>query len=135
MKMHVTVNKYVKKHMMYINSRSRGPNTNLHAPKRVDMSSFLGLEGPLKSGNLCELKINPHQRCGYSDSPFARKDTFLYCRVQKLVGGVDSGVQIYQNGHDSTNMHLKNQFYAGNSISGRREAFGTGPDPQNDPKT
>ena len=25
--------------------------------------------------------INPHQRCGYSDSPFAKKDTFLYCRV------------------------------------------------------
>ena len=31
--------------------------------------------------------INPHQRCGSSDSPFARKDTFLYCRVQKWVGG------------------------------------------------
>ena len=30
--------------------------------------------------------INPHQRCGYSDSPFARRDTFLYCRVQKWVG-------------------------------------------------
>ena len=30
--------------------------------------------------------INPHQRCGYSDSPCARKDTFLYCRVQKWVG-------------------------------------------------
>ena len=30
--------------------------------------------------------VNPHQRCGYSDSPFARKDTFLYCRVQKGVG-------------------------------------------------
>ena len=30
--------------------------------------------------------IQPHQRCGYSDSPFARKDTFLYCRVQKWVG-------------------------------------------------
>ena len=29
--------------------------------------------------------FNPHQRCGYSDSPFARKDTFLYCRVQKWV--------------------------------------------------
>ena len=29
--------------------------------------------------------VNPHQRCGYSDSPFARKDTFLYCRVQKWV--------------------------------------------------
>ena len=30
--------------------------------------------------------VNPHQRCGYSDSPFVRKDTFLYCRVQKWVG-------------------------------------------------
>ena len=29
--------------------------------------------------------FNPHQRCGYSDSPFARKDTFLYCRVQKSI--------------------------------------------------
>ena len=34
--------------------------------------------------------IHPHQRCGYSDLPFARKDTFLYCRVQKWVGGVDN---------------------------------------------
>ena len=32
--------------------------------------------------------INPHQRCGYSDSPFARKDTFLYCRVWKWVKGI-----------------------------------------------
>ena len=32
------------------------------------------------------LFVNPHQRCGYRDSPFARKDTFLYCRVQKWVG-------------------------------------------------
>ena len=31
--------------------------------------------------------IHPHQRCGYSDLPFARKDTFLYCRVQKWVKG------------------------------------------------
>ena len=31
--------------------------------------------------------VNPHQRCGYSDSPFARRDTFLYCRLQKWVGG------------------------------------------------
>ena len=27
------------------------------------------------------LLFNPHQRRGYSDSPFARKGTFLYCRV------------------------------------------------------
>ena len=30
--------------------------------------------------------INPYQRCGCSDSPFARKNTFLYCRIQKGVG-------------------------------------------------
>ena len=29
--------------------------------------------------------VHPHQRCGYSDSPFARRDTFLYCRVQKSI--------------------------------------------------
>ena len=34
----------------------------------------------------CARLVNPHQRCGYSDSPFARKDPFLYCRVQKRVG-------------------------------------------------
>ena len=39
----------------------------------------------------CNL-VNPHQRCGYSDSPFARKDTFLYCRVQKWVGGAANRV-------------------------------------------
>ena len=31
--------------------------------------------------------VHPHQRCGYSDSPFARRNTFLYCRVQKWAGG------------------------------------------------
>ena len=31
--------------------------------------------------------VNPHQKREYSNSPFARKDTFLYCRVQKWVGG------------------------------------------------
>ena len=30
--------------------------------------------------------VHPHQRCGYSNSPFARKDTFLYCRVWNWVG-------------------------------------------------
>ena len=29
--------------------------------------------------------VHPQQRCGYSDSLFARKDTFPYCRVQKWV--------------------------------------------------
>jgi len=33
------------------------------------------------------LLVNANQRCGYGDSPFARKDTFLYCRVWKWVGG------------------------------------------------
>ena len=28
-------------------------------------------------GDVVRLIFNPHQRCGYSDSPFARKDTFL----------------------------------------------------------
>ena len=32
--------------------------------------------------------INPHQRSGYSDSPFARKDTFLHGRMYRWVGGV-----------------------------------------------
>ena len=36
---------------------------------------------------LVTLVSHPHQRCGYSDSPFARKDTFLHCKVQKGVGG------------------------------------------------
>ena len=36
--------------------------------------------------------INPHQRCGCSNSPFARKDTFLYCRVQKWISGNGNGV-------------------------------------------
>ena len=43
--------------------------------------TFLG-----KKGNLGKF-IHPHQRCGYGDSPFARrKDTRLYCRVWKWVG-------------------------------------------------
>ena len=39
------------------------------------------------SASFCQIFIDPHQRCRYSDSPFARKDTFLYCRVQKWVEG------------------------------------------------
>ena len=35
----------------------------------------------------CTNVIHPHQRCGYSDSPFARKDTFLNCRLWKWVEG------------------------------------------------
>ena len=55
--------------------------------------------GPLACPELhyglpCTL-VNPHQRCGYSDSPFARKDTFLYCRFYKLfVGGCRAWVHV-----------------------------------------
>ena len=51
--------------------------------------------------------INPHQRCGYSDSPFARKDTFLYCRVQKWVGGG------WHPGHGDTKrkLHLRKRHF------------------------
>ena len=52
--------------------------------------------------------IHPHQRCGYSDSPFARRDTFLYCRVQKWVGGG------WHPGHGDTKRKLtlrKRHFY------------------------
>ena len=43
---------------------------------------------PGKVQHLGGIVINPHQRCRYSDLPFVKKDTFLYCRVQK---GVSSG--------------------------------------------
>ena len=43
-------------------------------------------------GQEYEVMLDPHQRCGYSDLPFAKKDTFLYCRVWKWVGGVWSRV-------------------------------------------
>ena len=42
--------------------------------------------------------VNPHQRCGYSVSPFARKDTFLYSRVWKWVGGDGGTVVVLGNG-------------------------------------
>ena len=38
-------------------------------------------------------EINPQQRCRYCDSPFARKDTFLYSRVQKWISG--NGTSVY----------------------------------------
>ena len=47
-----------------------------------------------------ETMVHPHQRCGYSDSPFARKDTILYCRVWKWVGGG------WQPGDDDTKRKL-----------------------------
>ena len=40
--------------------------------------------------------VTPHQRCGYSDSAFARKDDFLYCRVQEWVGGGGHRVAVTQ---------------------------------------
>ena len=45
---------------------------------------------------MSEMLIKPHQRCGYSNLPFARKDTFLYCRVWKWVGG---GGQLWVHTH------------------------------------
>ena len=44
-------------------------------------------ENMRKNNHMKNCLFNPHQRCGYSDLPFARKDTFLYCRVQKWVEG------------------------------------------------
>ena len=79
--------------------------------------------------------VNPHQRCGYSDSPFARIHYFYTAGSRNGLEGWTAGVQIDKNGHNSTNMSPKNQFYAGDSISERRKAFGTGPEPQNGPKT
>ena len=49
--------------------------------------------------------INPDQRCGYSDSPFARIYLFLYCRVQKWVGGGGQPGGMLVNG---LRTHLKN---------------------------
>ena len=51
--------------------------------------------------------VNPHQRCLYSDSPFARIDTFLYCRVQKWVGGSDLGLSKPQNHKKIIPNHFK----------------------------
>ena len=45
--------------------------------------------------------IHPHQRCGYSDSPFARKDipfarknTFPYCRVKEVYFSILQGPEM-----------------------------------------
>ena len=53
-----------------------------------------GVEKARLAADLIRRFTHPHQRCGCSDSPFARratpfprKDTFLYCRVQKGVEG------------------------------------------------
>ena len=55
------------------------------------------------------LLVNPHQRCWYSDSPFARKDTFLYCRVQKWVGGGGHRVMVT---HKKEAVPKKNKLFA-----------------------
>ena len=52
--------------------------------------------------------INPHQRCGYSDLPFARIYLFLYCRVQKWVGGGGQPGDVLVNGLKT---HLKKTFF------------------------
>ena len=53
--------------------------------------------------------VHPHQRCGYSDSPFARKDTFLYCRGQKWVGGGGGPWVVLVNGLKT---HLKKTHFS-----------------------
>ena len=81
------------------------------------------------------LIIHPHQRCGYSISPFARIHHFYTAGSRNGSEGWTPGGQIDENRHNSTNTLPKSAFYTGNLISGRRKAFGTGPDPQNGPKT
>ena len=51
--------------------------------------------------------IHPHQRCGYSDSPFARKDTFLHCRVQGWVGGGGNGA----SGNTKRKLYLRKRHF------------------------
>ena len=49
--------------------------------------------------------VHPHQRCGYSDSPFARIYFFLYCRVWKWVG------RGWQPGHEQVVPKKKKHFF------------------------
>ena len=52
-----------------------------------------------------DIVFNPHQRCGYSDSPFARRDAFLYCMVWKWVdglGGKDAGYPFSKQNNPSS---------------------------------
>ena len=51
--------------------------------------------------------IHPHQRCGYSDSPSARRDIFLYCRVQKWV---EKGSRCGPGHGLTTHLKKKNDF-------------------------
>ena len=84
---------------------------------RTRERSFLGL-----------LRIfNPHQRCGYSDSTFAR--------ILFYTAGSRNGLKGWTSGLETTKIVMTRQiriqkvnpFYAGSSISGWREAFGTSP--------
>ena len=50
--------------------------------------------------------INLHQRCGYSISPFARRDTFLYCKVQKWISGNGIGVYTHTKKHKTISKRL-----------------------------
>ena len=65
--------------------------------------------------------VNPHQRCGYSDSPFARIYFFLYCRVQKWVGGGGQAGDVLVNGLKT---NLKEHIFHASS-----QALGPGPGP------
>ena len=47
-------------------------NNNIHAPKRPDSPYPSRSGNPNKSRRIFLTMFNPHQRCGYSDSPFAR---------------------------------------------------------------
>ena len=53
---------------------------------------FRSPSGRLRWQPASQLLVNPYQRCGYSDLSCARIYFFLYCRVQKWVGGDGSGV-------------------------------------------
>ena len=55
--------------------------------EKISVCTFENLRALLAANKTSKI-LHPHQRCGCSDSPFARKDTFLYCRVQKWLGGV-----------------------------------------------
>ena len=61
--------------------------------------------------------------------------------IISILQGPEMGRRSGHQGYKSTKIaitrqrRIQNAFYAENSISGRREAFGTGPEPQNGPKT
>ena len=51
--------------------------------------------------------FNPHQRCGYSDSPFARNDTFLYCRSRNEFLAVSAVATRFQNQENGSKISKK----------------------------